>query len=66
MTDRLHALTVHLKADIRDDDAQAIIQAIIMVKGVAKVDSHVVTSEDEFARERVRHEFREKLWDVLR
>ena len=41
MTDRIKGLTVTLDPDIREDDAQAIIDAIKMVKGVGDVETHV-------------------------
>lgn len=65
MTDRLHALTVHLAEDIRDDDAEPLIAAILMLKGVSRVEPHVVDVEDHFARQRVRQELRQELIKVL-
>lgn len=46
MTDRIKGLSVSLTHDIRDDDCQAIIDAIKMVKGVEAVEMHVTTSDD--------------------
>ena len=37
MTDRYNILTVALEKDLRDDDAQALINAIKMMRGVADV-----------------------------
>lgn len=37
MTDRYFALTVLLKKDTREDDAERILNAIEMIKGVSKV-----------------------------
>ena len=47
MTDRIKGLTVALDRDYRDDDVQAIVDAILMVKGVAAVEKSVVDN-DEF------------------
>ena len=65
MTDRFNLLTVVLAQDVRDDDAEGIINAISMVKGVLSVDPHVVDHADHIAQVRVRQEFSEKLWAVL-
>lgn len=65
MTDRFNALTVVLEKDIRDDDAEAIIQAIKMVKGVLSVDGNVADIEAHLATERVRRELLQKLIGVL-
>lgn len=54
MTDRIKGITVTLDGDYRDDDVEAIVQAIRMVKGVAHVALHVTTLEDHMARARVR------------
>jgi len=37
-----------------------------MIKGVAKVNSLVANIDDFLARNKVRHELREKLWNVLK
>lgn len=66
MTDRIKGLTVVLERDIREDDCRAIIDAIRMVKGVLRVESHVMTSNDYMIREQVRHELEQKLLDALR
>lgn len=41
MTDRIRHLTVVLDADYRDEDAERIIDAIQMVRGVNSVEGHV-------------------------
>ena len=65
MTDRIHALTVVLDQDYRDDDVQAIINAIEMIKGVIKVDSTVTTHNDFLARTKIKYEIRNKILDLL-
>jgi hypothetical protein len=62
MTDRYAAFTVTLDQDIREDDAQAIINAIKMVKHVRSVTPHVANWEFHTAVERVRFE----IWDKVR
>ena len=52
MTDRLDDLTVILSRDIRDDDAQCIIDAIEMISGVASVQPHVADTTQLLANER--------------
>jgi hypothetical protein len=56
MTDRIHALTVVLEHDMRDDDVEGLIQAIRWLRGVLSVDLHVTDISDHTARERARTE----------
>lgn len=66
MTDRFFALTVALDKDIREDDAQPIIAAIKMLRGVASVEPHVADLEFYTAYERARVDLVGKLWEVLK
>lgn len=65
MTDRVNGFFVTLKDDMRIDDAESIIHALSMVKGVAAVSPNVSDPEDHIARVRVRQELIEKLFDIL-
>lgn len=65
MTDRLHSLTVVLDKEYRDDDAEAILDAIRMIKGVAEVSGNVAEPAFYAAREQAKRELREQLMDVL-
>jgi hypothetical protein len=65
MTDRYHSLTVVLEHDIRDDDAQPLIEAIKMMKGVLGVAGEVSDSGNYVAEMRVKSELSKKLWEVL-
>lgn len=65
MTNRLYALTVALEKDIREDDAEKIINAIRMIKFVLEVKGNVVTPENWTADMRARHEIGQKLFKVL-
>lgn len=65
MTDRFYALTVILDEPIRSDDAEPIVEAIKMIRGVLKVEPHVASLETYAAQERARHELGMKVWRVL-
>lgn len=67
MSDRTRCLTVVLDRDYRiEDDAQAIINAISMVKGVVGVEANVKSACDYLAYESARYELEQKLWDALK
>ena len=66
MTDRHIAYTVTLALPVREDDAQAIINAIRMVKGVAEVVPVVATPEAYWARSTARSELLRDLLDLLK
>jgi replicative superfamily II helicase len=66
MTDRFSSLTVVLEKDIREDDAQVLIAAIQQLRGVLAVEGNVADLAEFVTAQRVRQEFREKLWEVLR
>jgi hypothetical protein len=65
MTDRYFALTVTLDHATRDDDAQPIIDAIKMIRGVQEVVPHVANVELHWAKETAVRELTKKLWSVL-
>ncbi len=65
MSDRYNAFTVVLKRDTRDDDAESILTALKMVKGVQSVTPNVSNIEAHIAEERVRQELGTKLWQIL-
>lgn len=65
MTDRYNYLTVALEKDMRSDDAEALIEAIRMLRGVENVAPHVADPGDWTAEQRVRQELSQKLWAVL-
>lgn len=65
MTDRIKGFTVVLEEPLRDDDAEAIINAIRMVKGVMEVTPHIQTADDYYAEARARAKFRRKIYDFL-
>jgi hypothetical protein len=65
VTDRLVAFTVTLERDVREDDAQAIVTAIRMVKGVSGVVPVVADAGFYVAREQARSDLAAKLFQVL-
>ncbi len=65
MTDRFHSLTVVLEENIRSDDAQELIQAIMCLRGVLEVKGNVAASEMMIATSRARMEMRQRLWKAL-
>jgi len=66
MTDRYKGCVVTLDQEYRSDDAEEIIAAIKMVKGVLNVTPSVADFNDHMNRDRVRAELSQKLWDVLK
>jgi len=66
MTDRIHALTVTLDQDHREDDVQSIVDAIRMIRGVVDVAMHVTDIGTHAARAMAKQDLRAKLFDVLR
>ena len=65
MTDRLHSLTVVFERNIRADDAEPILAAIRMIRGVQSVTGQVADEASHMAEERARRELGEKLLDVI-
>jgi len=63
MTDRHAGYIVTLAADVREDDAEAILTALQMVKGVLSVKPVDASVELHIAEERVRIEFRRRVYD---
>lgn len=65
MTDRLNALTVSLDRDIRDDDAEVIINAIKAIRGVNSVTGNVVNPDSYVVQRRANNIVREKLFQLM-
>lgn len=66
MTDRYNALTVSLERDIRDDDAEIIINAIKAIRGVSDVTGNIVDIDSFAAASRSRQQFVSKLYDLIK
>lgn len=65
MTDRHAGYLVTLAADLRDTEAEAILNALRMVKGVVGVEPVVSSPELHIARMRVDQRWREKLIELV-
>lgn len=66
MTDRYHGFYVTLDKDIREDDFEAIKNAVSMIRHVQSVTPEVSDFAFHSATERVRAEFGTKLFEVIR
>lgn len=66
MTTSLKGFTVIFEQDFRADDAEAIREAILLLRGVGDVIPVEKTLEDSFAISRVRRELGEKILNILR
>jgi hypothetical protein len=65
MTDRLKGVLVTFDREIRDDDAESILTALKMIKGVLSVDPYVAEAEDYMMYERGHYDARKKMMDFL-
>ena len=65
MTDRIHSLLVVLKQDMRDDDAQPLIDAISLLRGVAMVEPQVADIDSQMAEVRAIVELRGQVLGAL-
>lgn len=65
MTDRHAGYVVTLAEDVREDDAEAIITALRMTKGVASVRPIVSDFALQIAEDRARREMRAKVVEFL-
>ena len=65
MTDRVKGFTVTLDDDYRIDDVEKIMEAIRIFKGVGSVEPNITTSSDWVNRERVKNEFKGKLFKFI-
>lgn len=66
MTNRYNAVVVSFERDIRDDDAESIINAIRMIKGVVNVDPNVSDINMHVAETRAKIEIINKLYDLIK
>ena len=66
MTDRLKGCWVAFDKDYREDDVEAILDAIRMIKGVGAVSTNDTrtTMEDWMARQHVKREIADKIWEL--
>jgi hypothetical protein len=66
MSDHTVALTVVLDGDYRVDDAECIMSAIRMIKGVVSVEANIADPDTHVAYVRARIDLEEKLFEALR
>jgi len=66
MSDRIKGCWVSFEADIKDEYAEPILDAIRQIRGVQAVESSVTDSGDWLAREHVKAEIRDKLMALYR
>lgn len=66
MIDRHMAYVVTLNQDTREDDAQAIINALVMIKGVLSVEQVKAEPMGMAVSSRVRHEVINKLMELIK
>jgi 3',5'-cyclic AMP phosphodiesterase CpdA len=64
MTTRLKGVYVTFDREIREDDAEAVINAIRMVRGVADVAAIESNHDDYTARAQVRHELAAAIYEA--
>lgn len=65
MTDRYHSLTVVLTEDMRTDDAERVLDAIRMIRGVQSVTGIVADASSHMAYQRARRDLGDKLFEVI-
>lgn len=65
MTDRIHSITIVLEEDTRVDDAESLLNAVKMMKGVVSAEGNVADCVSYVAETRVRSEIGRKLFKVL-
>jgi hypothetical protein len=65
MTDRLYGCVVAFERDIREDDAEPLLAAIRMLRGVLSVTPHVADHAAWMAEERAHYRMRQVLIDAL-
>lgn len=66
VTDRLKGVVVTFDRDIRVDDAEHIINAIQMIKGVVDVSPSVSDHNDHMNRIRIQSELEKRICDALK
>lgn len=65
MTDRLHSLTVVLDGDVRSDDAEPLLRAISLLRGVLSVKGNVADLDSYVALQQARNEIRAGIMEVI-
>jgi hypothetical protein len=66
MSDRYNSLIVFLEKDLKDEDAEPLIEAIKQFRGVLSVQPNVSNMLSILAEDRAKADLREKIWELLR
>jgi hypothetical protein len=66
MVNRIKGFWVSLESDIREDDFEAIKNAVLMIKGVLDVNSSITYGEDWMNRSKVAHELKKEILEILK
>jgi len=66
MTDRIHSITLILEENMREDDAESLIEACRHFRGVIGVQGNVTNVSEAVAEQRVRIDLERRLFDVVR
>lgn len=66
MTDRLKGVLITFDRDIRDDDAQPIIEALKLIKGVLTVKPYVADMEDYMMYQKGHFDARKDIFEYLK
>jgi hypothetical protein len=66
MTDRIKGVLITFEKDIRDDDAEPIIQTLKMIKGVLTVKPYVTHMEDYMLYQKGHLDARRAMFDFLK
>ena len=65
MTDRLKGVLVTFDRDIREDDAEPLLNAIKMIRGVLEVKPYIAGAEDHMCYHRGIADCRKRIFDQL-
>lgn len=66
MTDRFNGLLVVLDRDIREDDAQPLIDALMQMKGVVSVSGNVSDLDNYISEQRIKRKMLDKIFCLIR
>ena len=64
MTARAKGLTVALNKDMREDDVQSVVLAIMQMRHVESVELNITNPDDYINRAHVRNEIKEKVFEL--
>ena len=65
MSNRIDGFYVALKKDLKEEDFLNIKNAVLMIKNVIGVTENVLGIDEYVQRERIKREYRDKLYDLF-